>query len=282
LLLSGGRVFIVVDATPQIDYASDASTAAMPLFSFDWSRGFVSPWHAEDGVSVYATPPSVVQVIVEALVEEAGKEPAPMVELGSGDGRICIAAARRGVRSLGIELDPSLVQAATRAATGLPFVRFECADALTAALPDGATVVSYLLPAALAKIVPGLAARGARRILSVRWQCDFADWRPLRTLRVVTGDGARWCVHEYAHCPGFEPLQPAAASACRPLRPAASGETPRLLRVTPAEATALASSCVDEDEEDEWLALDEDLFAAVSSHSSSHDPCVPGGYSICT
>ena len=99
---------------------------------------------------------------------------------------------------MGIELDPMLVAEASRAAEGLALVRFECADALTAALPAGATVVSYLLPAALAKIVPGLAARGARRMLSVRWACEFAEWRPLRTLSVVADDGETWRVHECA------------------------------------------------------------------------------------
>ena len=165
----------------------------MPLFGFDWSAGYVSPWQAADG-SLFATPPPVVDAIVDSL--QAGE--APMVELGSGDGRICIAAARRGVRCVGIELDPMLVAEASRAAEGLALVRFECADALTAALPAGATVVSYLLPAALAKIVPGLAARGARRMLSVRWACEFAEWRPLRMLSVVADDGETWRVHECA------------------------------------------------------------------------------------
>ena len=82
----------------------------MPTHCYDWSAGYVSPWQSADG-STYSTPPPVVDAIVQALVD--GREPGSvtMVELGSGDGRICMAASRRGVRSLGIELDPELVQA---------------------------------------------------------------------------------------------------------------------------------------------------------------------------
>eukprot|EP00908_Phaeocystis_cordata_P004280 Transcript_14667.p1 GENE.Transcript_14667~~Transcript_14667.p1 ORF type:complete len:239 (+),score=51.40 Transcript_14667:107-823(+) len=235
----------------------------MPLFGFDWSAGYVSPWQAADG-SLFATPPPVVDAIVDSLLLHAGE--APMVELGSGDGRICVAAARRGVRCLGIELDPMLVAEASRAAEGLALVRFECADALTAALPAGATVVSYLLPAALAKIVPGLAARGARRMLSVRWTCEFAEWRPLRTLSVVADDGEIWRVHEYAHCPGFEPSPAAAAAECTPLRPLVACGDSRRGAMRPV--AACATSCAP-DEEGEWLGLGTDLFAAA--------PPVPAG-----
>ena len=54
---------------------------------------------------------------VRAAMELAGVERGDrLIDLGSGDGRIVIAAAKRGADALGIELDPSLVIKARRAA----------------------------------------------------------------------------------------------------------------------------------------------------------------------
>src|SRR5262245_4282795 len=60
------------------------------------------------------TPPQVV----EAMLELAAPRPGDVVyDLGSGDGRIVIAAARKfGARGVGVELDPELIKVANKAA----------------------------------------------------------------------------------------------------------------------------------------------------------------------
>ena len=232
----------------------------MPTFGFDWSAGYVSPWRSADG-STYATPPPVVDAVVEALIE--GREPSSvnMVELGSGDGRICMAAARRGVRSLGIELDAGLVQAAQQASVDLPLACFRHDDALTADLPNDATIVSYLLPAALKRLVPGLAARGVRRLISVRWVCDFSDWQPVRALSIAADDSV-WQVFEYVHSPGFEPDAASRGGPAPPRRDAPlRSRTTRPAVLSPPQA----AEHEDDDSDDAWSRLGLDLFAEPES-----------------
>src|SRR4051812_38719987 len=53
--------------------------------------------------------------VVDAMMTIAGVGAKDVVyDLGSGDGRIVIAAAKRGARGVGIELDPGLVAEASR------------------------------------------------------------------------------------------------------------------------------------------------------------------------
>jgi SAM-dependent methyltransferase len=89
--------------------------------------------------------------VVERMLALAGAGAGDVVfDLGSGDGRIVIAAARRrGSRGVGIERDASLVALAERnaAAAGVADrVRFVHDDVLTAELAPASVVTVYLLP----------------------------------------------------------------------------------------------------------------------------------------
>ena len=55
--------------------------------------------------------------IVEAMLELAAVKPGErLIDLGSGDGRIVLAAARRGAEAIGVEIDAELVERARRRA----------------------------------------------------------------------------------------------------------------------------------------------------------------------
>jgi SAM-dependent methyltransferase len=87
----------------------------------------------------------------------AGTRPGDLVvDLGSGDGRIVIAAARQfGARGLGIELDAALVEKsrqAARAAGVADKVSFVQGDVLIADISRASVVTVYLLPALMAKL----------------------------------------------------------------------------------------------------------------------------------
>jgi SAM-dependent methyltransferase len=105
------------------------------------------------------TPPAVVARML-ALAGTGADD--FVIDLGSGDGRIVIHAAKaHGARGLGVDLDPKLVALATenaaRAGVG-EHVRFEVRDALRTEL-DGASVVTlYLLPFLLERLQPRLLA----------------------------------------------------------------------------------------------------------------------------
>jgi precorrin-6B methylase 2 len=93
------------------------------------------------------TPPDVVA----RMLRFAGTGPADLVaDLGSGDGRIVIAAAREfGARGLGIELDAALVEKSrdnARAAGVAERVSFVRGNVLSADISQASVVTIYLLP----------------------------------------------------------------------------------------------------------------------------------------
>ena len=121
--------------------------------------------------------------IVRQMLELAGVGPQDVVfDLGSGDGRIPIAAARDfGARGVGIEIDPALVaraEASARAAGVQDRVEFRIGDMYAADLRGATVVTLFLHPEPNLKLRPKLQkelAPGAR-IVSYMW--DMGDWRP--------------------------------------------------------------------------------------------------------
>jgi len=119
--------------------------------------------------------------IVERMLRMAEvKKDDYVIDLGSGDGRIIIEAAKRGARGLGVDLDPNLVRHATENAklAGVSDrVSFVQKDIFETDL-SGATVVAfYLLPDFNAKLLPKLLAlKPGTRIVS--HDGGIADWPP--------------------------------------------------------------------------------------------------------
>src|SRR6187455_2640726 len=73
------------------------------------------PTVGQEGKDAVWVPTS--QAMVEKMLDHAKVTPEDFVmDLGSGDGRTIIAAARRGARGLGVEFNPELVELATRTA----------------------------------------------------------------------------------------------------------------------------------------------------------------------
>src|SRR5947207_685824 len=72
-------------------------------------------WGWDDGTVPYVQTP---MEIVERMLRMAEVRPGDsVIDLGSGDGRIVIEAAKRGARGLGVDLDPNLVKLATQNAS---------------------------------------------------------------------------------------------------------------------------------------------------------------------
>ena len=124
--------------------------------------------------------------VVERMLELAGTQSADVVmDLGSGDGRIVIAAARRfGARGIGIELDRSLVEASRRNAERAKVadrVSFVQGDVLSADLSPASVVTLYLLPGLIGKLQPRFIyeLRPGTRIVAHAF--GMAGWKPDRT-----------------------------------------------------------------------------------------------------
>ena len=127
--------------------------------------------------------------IVRALLELAEVGPQDVVyDLGSGDGRIPITAAREfGARGMGIEIDPALVtqaQANAREAGVHDKVEFRRGDMYAADVRSATVVTLFLHPGPNLKLREKLRAdlpEGAR-IVSYVW--DMGSWTPTEVRRV--------------------------------------------------------------------------------------------------
>jgi precorrin-6B methylase 2 len=114
-----------------------------------------------------------------------------VVDLGSGDGRIVIAAAQRfGARGLGIELDGELVKASranARRAGVAERVQFVQGDVLTADFSAASVVTVYLLPELIGKLQSRFVSqlKPGTRIVSHAFR--MSGWAPVasETLRVA-------------------------------------------------------------------------------------------------
>jgi SAM-dependent methyltransferase len=168
-----------------------------------WSRhrlpGLLGAWllgltivaaRAQDEVPFITTPDQVTL----AMLQLAGVGPADhVIDLGSGDGRIVITAARRfGARGLGVEIVPDLVRKSrdnARAAGVADKVEFREQDLFVTDLAPASVITMYLLPDVNLQLRPRLLLLApGTRIVSHDW--DLGDWTPERTLTVEVPDKA--------------------------------------------------------------------------------------------
>ena len=101
------------------------------------------------------------QDVVDKMLELAAVKKTDVVyDLGSGDGRIVISAAKKyACRAVGYEIDKELVELSrtkAEAAGVKSLVTFELKDLFTADLRDADVIAVYLLPKQLEKLLPQL------------------------------------------------------------------------------------------------------------------------------
>lgn len=136
--------------------------------------------------------------LVKAMLTVADVKPTDfVVDLGSGDGRIAIAAARDfGARSQGVEFNPDMVALARRNAQKAGVankVTFLQGDIFETDFTDATVVTMYLLPSlnlklrdTLLKMKPGT------RIVSHAF--TMGEWEPDRTITTDDASGYFWLV----------------------------------------------------------------------------------------
>jgi SAM-dependent methyltransferase len=136
--------------------------------------------------------------VVEAMLSIAEVGPSDVVyDLGSGDGRIVIAAAKRGARGVGIELEPSLVAEANRNAgrAGVADrVAFVEGDIFQTDVSQATVVTLYLLSSINERLRPKLLRelKPGSRIVSHRFR--MGTWEPERSRQVSGKDVWLWRV----------------------------------------------------------------------------------------
>jgi SAM-dependent methyltransferase len=130
--------------------------------------------------------------LVERMLRMAQTTPNDFViDLGSGDGRIAIAAAKKfNARSMGIEYNPDMVELSTRNASKEGVAgkaKFAKADIFETDFSQATVITMYLLPGLNIKLRPKLLdMKPGTRIVSHQFNMD--DWQPDETTNI---DGRR-------------------------------------------------------------------------------------------
>jgi SAM-dependent methyltransferase len=135
------------------------------------------------------------QVLVEKMLDVAKVTSQDFVmDLGSGDGRNIIAAARRGARALGVEFNPDMVELSKRAAEKAGVAdkaQFVQGDMYVADISKATVLALFLLPENLNKLADRfLGLKPGSRIVAN--QFAVSGWEPDETGR-VDGDCGSWC-----------------------------------------------------------------------------------------
>jgi SAM-dependent methyltransferase len=158
--------------------------------------GAPNPAEMQEAEALYLPTPHPV---VEAMLRLARVSGADIVyDLGSGDGRIPIAAAQTfGARGVGIELDGRLIERArcnARAAGMQHLVEFRQQDLFSADLREATVVTLFLFPGMNLQLRPRLLKelRPGTRIVSHRF--GIGDWPPQRTIDVGGHPVLLWTV----------------------------------------------------------------------------------------
>ena len=125
------------------------------------------------------------QPVVREMLRLAGVGPGDLVyDLGSGDGRIPITAAREfGAQGVGIDIDPQRIresEANARDAGVTDRVRFRNEDLFEADFSDATVVTLFLYPDLNLNLRPRLLSELAPGTRVVSYYHDMGDWKPLR------------------------------------------------------------------------------------------------------
>ncbi|HEX6319179.1 MAG TPA: class I SAM-dependent methyltransferase [Burkholderiales bacterium] len=131
-----------------------------------------------------------------------------LYDLGSGDGRIAITAAKKyGIKATGIDIDPERIREATenaRKAGVTDRVQFRQEDLFQANFRDATVVTLYLLPDLNVKLRPKLwnELKPGTRIVS--HQFDMGKWKPEKTLESEGRTIYFWTVPEKGKRPRLQ------------------------------------------------------------------------------
>jgi hypothetical protein len=154
------------------------------------------PTVGQEGKDVVWVP--TPQVVVDKMLDMAKVTAADyLMDLGSGDGRTVITAAKRGATAIGIEYNPKMVELSKRAAekegvsSRATFVK---ADLFLTDLSRATVITMFLLPEINLKLRPAiLKLRPGTRVVSNTF--TMGEWEPDETATIGgdAGCNSSWC-----------------------------------------------------------------------------------------
>lgn len=135
------------------------------------------------------------QEVVERMLDLAQVKKGDVVyDLGSGDGRIVVTAAKKyGVKAIGFEIDPERIKESAenikKAGVG-DLVEIRQQDIRTVDLSPATVLTMYLLPEVNLMIRPNIWKQMKTGSRVVSHDFDMGDWKPLKTEHIK--DGSSW------------------------------------------------------------------------------------------
>jgi SAM-dependent methyltransferase len=135
------------------------------------------------------------QEVVDRMLELAQVKKGDVVyDLGSGDGRIVVTAAKKyGVRAIGFEIDPERIKESTenikKAGVG-HLVEIRQQDIRTVDLSPASVLTMYLLPEVNLLIRPNISKQMKPGSRVVSHDFDMGDWKPLKQENMK--DSSNW------------------------------------------------------------------------------------------
>jgi len=193
-----GRIFFLIVRPPEMLYPTpmDLTRRQALAMAALLAPGLAKAAAAEPDLEVpyVPTPPELVERMLDLADVTAADY---LIDLGCGDGRIAIAAARRGARALGVDLDPARIDQAVTAASFASLgnrVRFRREDLFRTAIYEASVITLYLLPSVNLRLRPRLLTelRPGARVVSHNF--DMGDWRPEADERHEEGRVLMWTV----------------------------------------------------------------------------------------
>ena len=134
------------------------------------------------------------QEVVERMLELAGVKKGDVVyDLGSGDGRIVVTAAKKyGVKAIGFEIDPDRIRESKeniRKAGVEKLVEIRQQDIRTVDLSPASVVTMYLLPEVNMMLRPNIWSQMKPGSRVVSHDFDMGDWKPVKTEDIKDSSG---------------------------------------------------------------------------------------------
>ena len=136
------------------------------------------------------------QAVVDAMLDMAKVTKSDVVyDLGSGDGRTVITAAKRGARAMGIEYNPDMVELSKKNAEAAGVAEratFVKADLFETDFSKADVITMFLLPSINMKLRPKLLdMKPGTRIASNTFTME--DWQAGETVTITDGCSSSWC-----------------------------------------------------------------------------------------
>jgi SAM-dependent methyltransferase len=143
------------------------------------------------------------QFVVDKMLDLAGVKPGDLVyDLGSGDGRIVITAAKRGAKAVGFEIDGDLVgesRANIKKAGVESLAEIHQQDILTVDFTAATVVTLYLLPDVNLQLKPNLLSQLKPGARIVSHAFSMGDWQPDKVERVEGRTIYLWTIPAKEH-----------------------------------------------------------------------------------